>query len=138
VKQYLVGLWMMIHEPRYLSVIYCAAYFMMAIAGTAVLLDPPRSIQSGLGAGLVAVWAGLLIFGGVLGTLTTLPGIWWLERPATIACMLAIAVYGVAVFSLPLVQVSSRVVSICFIIFALLAFAVRLVKIKHFAYDPEK
>lgn len=133
-----MNLWLLVHEPRYLSVIYFGAYLVMAVAGTAVLLDPPRTIQAGLGASLVLVWSILLIFGGVLGALATLPGIWWLERPATIACMCAILVYGVAIFALPVTQYSSRVVSICFIIFALLAFAVRLVKIKHFAYDPEK
>jgi hypothetical protein len=138
IKTTLLTMWLMIQEPRFFSICYCGAYLMMAIAGTAVLLDPPRTMEHGLGEILVHVWAGLLIFGGVLGSLTTLPGIWWLERPATIACMFAITIYGAAVLALPLTQPSARIVSMCFIAFALLTFAVRLVKIKHFAYDPEK
>ncbi|WP_155854333.1 hypothetical protein [Arthrobacter sp. MA-N2] len=138
VRGRIVKLWLKVQEPRFLSVCYCGAYLMMAIAGTAVFLDPPRTMENGLGTALVYVWAGLLIFGGVLGSLTTLPGIWWLERPATIACMFAIAIYGAAILGLPLTQPSARIVSVCFIAFALLTFAVRLVKIKHFAYDPEK
>jgi hypothetical protein len=52
--------------------------------------------------------------------------------------MTALAVYGVAIAALPVTQVSVRVASICFVIFAILAFAARLVKIRHYAYDPEK
>ncbi|MBT8162787.1 MULTISPECIES: hypothetical protein [Arthrobacter] len=137
-KNRLMNLWLKVQEPRALSAIYFFAYQVVAVAGAAVIIDPPHSIQSGIGAVLMFSWAGLLVFGGILGALTTLPGIWWLERAAALACMFAIVIYGVVVISLPLTQVSVRVLSICFVIFAILAFAVRLVKIRHSAYDPEQ
>lgn len=138
VSELALRLWLRIQEPRFHSVAYCFAYLAMAVGGTAVIIDPPRNIESDTGAVLMFCWAGLLVFGGVLGAITTLPGIWWLERAATWACMTAIIIYGVIILSMPLTQVSTRILSVCFIIFALLAFSVRLVKIKSFAYDPEQ
>jgi hypothetical protein len=83
-------------------------------------------------------WGVLLLFGGTLGSLSVLPGIWWMERAATLCCMTAIAVYGGAIASLPVSQLSVRMASLCFVVFSILAFAARLVKIRHYAYDPEK
>jgi hypothetical protein len=83
-------------------------------------------------------WGALLLVGGALGSVSVLPGIWWLERAATGFCMTAIGIYGAAIATLPVSQASTRIATLCFVIFSLLAFAARLVKIRHYAYDPEK
>lgn len=131
------SLWLKVQEPRALSVIYFFAYLAISVLGLAVAIDPPRSVQSSIGS-LVIVWGALLLIGGAIGSVSVLPGIWWLERAATGFCMTAISIYGVAVAAMPVTQVSTRIATLCFAIFALLAFAARLVKIRHYAYDPEK
>ena len=137
-REFLLGLWERVQEPRALSAIYFFVYLAVAILGFAVLADPPRSIQSSIGHLLVSCWGAMLLVGGGIGTSTVLQGIWWLERAGAIMCMFAMAVYGVAVTGIPITQVSIRVATICFVIFAILAFAARLVKTRHYAYDPEK
>lgn len=131
-------LWMKIQEPRALSVIYFLAYLVISVVGLAVAIDPPRTIQNSIGHGLMIGWGGLLLLGGILGAVTVLPGVWWLERSAAIACMTAIVIYGATVAGLPVTQFSTRIATLGFLAFAVLAFATRLVKIRHFAYDPEK
>ena len=131
-------LWLRVQEPRALSAIYFFAYLVISILGLAVVIDPPRTIQSSIGHALLIAWGTMLLIGGALGSVSVLPGIWWMERAATGFCMTAIAIYGATVCFMPVTQVSIRIASLCFIIFALLAFATRLVKIRHFAYDPEK
>lgn len=131
-------LWLRVQEPRALSAIYFFAYLVISILGLAVVIDPPRTVQSSIGHVLLIGWGSMLLVGGLLGTISVLPGIWWMERAATGFCMTAIAIYGVTVCFQPVTQVSVRIASLCFIIFAILAFATRLVKIRHFAYDPEK
>jgi hypothetical protein len=131
-------MWLRVQEPRALSVIYFFAYIAIGVLGLAVVTDPPRTVQTALGHTLLIAWGTMLLIGGGLGTISVLPGIWWLERAASGFCMTALAVYGVAIAALPITQVSVRVASICFVIFSILAFAARLVKIRHYAYDPEK
>jgi len=138
IKCRLAALWLKIQEPRALSVIYFFAYVAISLLGLFVATDPPRTVQSSLGNPLMVWWGVLLLVGGVLGSVSVLPGIWWLERAATFCCMTAIAVYGGVLASLPVTQMSVRAASLCFIVFSILAFAARLVKIRHHAYDPEK
>lgn len=134
----LLKLWLRVQEPRALSVIYFFAYLAVAVMGMAVILDPPRTIQGSIGQTLVACWAGMLFVGGWLGAATALQGVWWLERAGAILCMAAMAIYGVAAAGIPITQLSIRTATICFVVFAILAFAARLVKTRHYAYDPEK
>lgn len=137
-RNFLHQLWLKVQEPRALSVIYFFAYLAIGLLGLFVATDPPRTVQSSLGQGLMIWWGVLLVFGGALGSVSVLPGIWWMERAATLCCMTAIAVYGGALVSLPVTQMSLRMASLCFVVFSILAFAARLVKIRHYAYDPEK
>jgi len=137
-KCMLLNLWLKVQEPRALSVIYFFAYLVISVMGLAVAIDPPRAVQSATGTALMIVWGTLLLVGGALGSISVLPGIWWLERAATGFCMTAIGIYGAAIAAYPVNQISTRVATLCFVIFSLLAFAARLVKIRHYAYDPEK
>jgi len=132
------SLWLRVQEPRRLSAIYFFVYLAVAVMGAAVVIDPPHTIQSSIGQLLVACWAGMLVIGGGIGLSTVLQGIWWLERAGAILCMFAMAIYGAAILGTPVTQVSLRVATTCFVIFAILAFAARLVKTRHYAYDPEK
>ncbi len=131
-------LWLRIQEPRALSAIYFFVYLAVAVMGLAIILDPPRSIQGAIGHTLVVCWSWFLLIGGGLGAATVLQGVWWLERAGAILCGFAMLIYGVAVCGVPLTQISVRVASVCFVLFAVLAFAARLVKTRHYAYDPEK
>jgi hypothetical protein len=132
------SIWLKVQEPRALSVIYFFAYLAIGLLGMFVATDPPRNVASSLGTGLLTFWGGLLLVGGALGSFSVLPGIWWLERAATLMCMTAVGIYGVTMAAAPVTQLSLRMASLCFITFSILAFAARLVKIRHYAYDPEK
>lgn len=138
IKCRLLKLWLKVQEPRALSVIYFFAYLAIGLLGMFVATDPPRNVASSLGTGLLTFWGGLLLVGGALGSFSVLPGIWWLERAATLMCMTAVGIYGVTMASAPVTQLSLRMATLCFIAFSILAFAARLVKIRHYAYDPEK
>lgn len=131
-------LWLRVQEPRALSAIYFFAYIAVAVLGLAVAYDPPRTIQSALGHTLMVAWGWMLLVGGGVGAATVLQGVWWLERAGALLCMGAIGVYGIAICYLPITQWSIRIATVCFFIIPFLAFTARLVKIRHYAYDPEK
>lgn len=132
------NLWLRVQEPRALSAIYFFAYGAVLIMGLAVVVDPPRTVQGPLGLTLVICWAWMLMAGGAIGVGTVLQGAWLFERAGAVLCMFAMAIYGVAILSLPVAQPSLRLASICFVIFSILAFAARLVNTRHAAYDPER
>lgn len=137
-KATVLKLWLRVQEPRALSAIYFFVYLAVTVMGLAVVSDPPRTIQGTLGQTLVVCWAGMLVIGGGIGAATVLQGIWWLERAGAILCMFAMGIYGIAYWGIPISQLSLRIASVSFVVFAILAFAARLVKTRHFAYDPEK
>jgi hypothetical protein len=76
-------MWLRVQEPRALSVIYFFAYIAIGVLGLAVVTDPPRTVQTSLGHTLLIAWGAMLLIGGGLGTVSVLPGIWWLERAAS-------------------------------------------------------
>lgn len=75
-----VFIWEKIAEPRTYRILQFIIYICLAVAGHAVLMNPPAAYQGVLGITLLNVFAWLLILGGVTGTIAVLPGIWWLER----------------------------------------------------------
>ncbi|MDN4646463.1 hypothetical protein [Arthrobacter sp. PsM3] len=132
------ALWLRVQEPRKQTTVYFFVYLGVTVLGGAILADPPRSLQGTIGQLLVMVWAGMLVLGGTTGLLTVLQGWWWLERAGAILCGFAMAVCGVAIQALPVTQLSMRVVTLSLMMLALLLFVARLVKTRHYSYDPEK
>jgi hypothetical protein len=47
-------------------------------------------------------------------------------------------VYGAAVLALPVTQFSLRVATIIYATLGLMLFVVRIIKTRHYSYDPEK
>ena len=105
-------LWLRIQEPRKQTTVYFFVYLLTAILGAAILTDPPRSLQGTIGGTLVLVWAVMLVLGGGTGLSTVLQGWWWLERAGTILCGFAMLVCGVAIWALPVTQISMRLVTL--------------------------
>lgn len=135
---WIMRLWLRVQEPRALSAIYFFAYLAVFVLGLAVATDPPRAVQGTVGETLVLWWAWMLLVGGGIGAATVLQGAWLFERAGSILCMSAMAIYGVAMASLPVSQQSLRVATLSFVTFSILAFAARLVQTLRYSYDPEK
>lgn len=131
-------LWLRIQEPRKQSVAYFLIYLLTTGLGGAILADPPHSLQGTIGQALVMVWAAMLVLGGGTGLLTVLQGWWWLERAGAWLCIFAMGVYGAAVLALPVTQFSLRLATIIYAALGLMLFVVRLIKTRHYSYDPEK
>jgi hypothetical protein len=137
-KHGLYQLWLRVQEPRKQTTVYFFVYLLTLTLGGAILADPPRSLQGTIGGALVLIWAGMLVLGGGTGLATVLQGWWWLERAGAALCTFAMGVCGVAIWALPVTQVSMRLVTLCLMMLALLLFVARLLKTRHYSYDPEK
>lgn len=95
-----VFLFMKIAEPRIVRIVQFVVYVALTAAGWYVLTHPPQSFLFVLGPQLVAVFGSFLTFGGAVGCIAVLPGIWWLERMGVVALWTGLSIFAVIVFSL--------------------------------------
>ncbi|MHA7270391.1 hypothetical protein [Arthrobacter sp. HLT1-20] len=133
-----LAVWLRIQEPRIITVIQFGVYLAAAAGGLSAVVSPPHSIEATAGTGLTIYWAWLLLLGGVLGAVAVLPGIWWLERSAVLACLGASLIYGVNTLALHLSDPGNRLVQLFMIVIVSLHFITRWLRIRRYAYDPER
>lgn len=133
-----LALWLRIQEPRIVSVIQFFVYLAAMAGGLAAVLSPPRSIEATAGAGITFYWAWLLLVGGTVGAVAVLPGVWWLERSAVLACTGAALIYAVNILALHVAENGNRLVQLFMIIIVALHFTKRWFSIRRYAYDPER
>lgn len=131
-------LYLRIQEPRVVSIIQWLIYLVTLGIGVTAFQRPPSSIEGALGVTLTTIWAVFLIVGGVLGAIAALPGIWWLERVAVLACGTGALMYGSVVLSLHYSETGNRLPQLGFVAIAVCAFAKRWFEIRRYAYDPER
>lgn len=131
-------LWLKIQEPRAVNALQCLIYLVTLTVGVIAFVAPPSSIQGAVGLGLTATWSAFLMLGGLLGAVTVLPGVWWLERVAIVACGTGAAIYASIVVNLHLSEGGNRLPQAGMLLIVLLFFAKRWVSIRRYAYDPEK
>lgn len=131
-------LWGRVHQPRVISVLYFAIYLCMLGGGFAALVDPPASIEGEIGAASMIMLAGLLAFGGLIGAIASLPGIWWLERTAVLSIGLATVLYGGIIATLHYTGTGNRLLQLSFVLTVGLMQTVRWHRIRERPYDPSR
>lgn len=130
--------WLRIQEPRIVSLLQFFIYLCALAAGIAAIASPPRSIEASAGAFLTTYWAWTLVAGGLIGAVAVLPGIWWLERSAVIACVGATLIYAVNIWALHVTETGNRLVQLFMIMGLVFHFITRWFRIRRYSYDPER
>lgn len=130
-------LWAKITEPRVIAVLLFCQYVVFAVAGLYALIEPPTSIKGQIGTNAMAALAGLLVFGGALGAVAALPGIWWLERSAVLSVGWAAVLYLGIVLGLHVGGDGNRLLQAAFVTSVLLHQGVRWFRIRERSYRPE-
>lgn len=127
------NLYLKIAEPRVIRLMQFGIYLCMVVSGFAVLAHPPTTFESVLGIVLVYVFGGFIFLGALLGLVTVLPGIWWLERVGLLCLITGLSIYSVAIVSLG----SSPMGIIVAVAFGL-TFAQRWMEIRKYQLAPLK
>lgn len=134
----LKALWARIQEPKVISVLYFLIYIVMSIGGVSALIDPPSSIAGEAGELTMLILALLLTLGGVIGSVSVLPGIWWLERIAVLSIGAGSLLYAVLVLALHVTQPGNRIMQLAFVFSIVLLQLVRWHRIHERPYDPAR
>src|SRR5690606_19047926 len=130
-------LWLRITEPRIIAIVLWLQYMIFAAVGTQAAFDPPASIEGEVGANAMVLLARLLVFGGTIGSVAALRGIWWLERSAVLSIGLSAALYLIIIIGLHLTEPGNRLLQAGFVASVLLHQVVRWVRIRDRSYRPE-
>ena len=131
-------LWLRVHQPRVISALYFAIYLCLLGGGIAAIMEPPGSIQGEVGAVAMYTLAGLLAFGGLVGSVAALPGIWWLERTAVLSIGLSAGIYGFIITALHFTEGGNRLLQLSFVMTVGFMQAVRWHRIRERPYDPDR
>jgi len=130
--------WGAVQEPRVITVLAWVAYLIVGLIGVSAMAHPPASIHWVLGSALTYVWATFLVLSGVIGALTTLQGVWWLERAAVLLAVGGAAIYATVVVTLQAQGAEgNRLPQSGFILVTIIFFATRWLRIHKYSYDPE-
>lgn len=134
----LLGFWLLIQEPRVVTVIQTLEYLIVLGIGMSVILRPPTSIRGELGPVLMDAVGMLLMLGGALGVVGTPRGIWWVERLGIIASCGGLLIYLSVVVQLEATTQGSRLLQLGVILLAVVGLIKRWARISRYQYDPER
>lgn len=127
-------LYLKVAEPRNIRILLFVAYLIFIAIGLAGFAHPPTSYREALGTlGFVYLMFGFVSFGALLGTVSVLPGIWWLERAGLLSMGFGVLFYILILFTR---NASPFAVGIAFI--ALLVCAIRWIEIRRYQLAPRE
>lgn len=129
-------LWKKVHEPRTVSVLRFFMYLGFLTGGLSAVGNPPSTIEGAIGQSAMLTLAALLAFGGFIGAIAALPGIWWLERVALLAVIMSATIYGAIIATLHIQGTGNRTIQLSFVFAVTLSQFVRWARIKERPYDP--
>ncbi|CAD5999173.1 hypothetical protein [Agreia sp. COWG] len=131
VAAFLSRTFLLIAEPRVIRIIMFFIYGIFAVAGYFVIVKPSASIINVLGEDLPVIFGAFLTFGGVVGLLAVLPGIWWLERTGLISSAVGLLMYLTVVLS-----TSASSLGFPFAMLILLFLLIRWMEIRRYQLAP--
>lgn len=127
-----------IPEPRAVRFGYLVAYILWAVAGVAVLIQPQSSLSGAVGETLTYTWGAFLAVGATVGACTVLTKYWFLERFAIWLTGAGVAVYGILIGTLHILESGNRLPQLMFILAGLVFLVVRYLRIKGPYIQPGK
>ena len=131
------GWWLLVPEPRELSMAFSALYVLALSTGAVTLLSPPISLSREVGGPqIMASVGGLLVVGALLSMAGGAREHWKLERIGLWLQSWALMIYAAIVLVLHFSSTGSRLTQLGVIAMALVAYLVRYLMIWRFTYRP--
>lgn len=91
------NLFKMIEEPRVARIMQLIIYCIFLTVGFYTLSDKPDRLENVIGVFLLSLFSCFIIVGAIIGVISVLPGIWWLERVGLIFLISGLLMYFVMI-----------------------------------------
>lgn len=131
-------IWEFIEEPKSVTLVQAIIVYIASIAGGVLtLIYPPNTTSIILGTHIVTAMAILMILGGTIGSVTSISGWWWVERPLGVGLLtLAVCLYLYSVIEAQVLGEGQRYLQMTVIMIALGGLFARWLRIRKHNYDP--
>lgn len=135
---FLRRLWSGVREPRILSILSWSAHVALGVTGAMTLTVLPGVLDGVAGPIAASITSGLLILGGLLGSIGALPGWQFTERLGITSSALGLAMYGLVLIyvKLAIPGASLSLIPITLTYVALTWLASRWIRIKDHVFEP--
>jgi hypothetical protein len=137
VREWPLGGWKAIAEPRVQRVAFFVVYLLHIVAGVALGLVQPRAANYEFGNLVTNAWASFFIIGGVLGALAVIPGWNFVERVGLLSLMFAIGLTSLFIAANPWSPAGLDVIIWALVTGWLVMFIYRLWEIRVYAIAPK-
>lgn len=137
VREWPIGVWKRIAEPRVQRVTFFAVYLLHVVAGIALAAVQPAAANYEFGAVVTFVWAGFFVLGGLLGAISVLPGWNFVERVGVLSLMFAIALCSLFIAANPWSPTGLEIVIWSLVTSWIVVFLYRLWEIRGYAIAPK-
>ena len=131
-------LWSRVKEPRVLSILSWTVHVALGVTGAMTLVILPAALGGTAGPIAAPITSGLLILGGLLGSIGALPGWQFTERLGIVSSTLGIVLYGLVLIyiKLTVADTSLSPIPITLSYVALVWLASRWIRIKDHVFEP--
>lgn len=133
-----LALWRRLREPRVISAVMGGLYTVLMLGGVAAWIDPPHTFVLEIGETLTRLISVFFIFGGAIGSVSTLMGTWWIERVAVLAIFVGLNIYGALVTFLHFLTPGNRALQLSVIVSLMLTQVVRWMRVTEQPYEPDR
>lgn len=137
VREWPLGVWKSIAEPRVQRVAFLIVYLLHIVAGIALAAVQPRAVDYEYGMLVTNAWASFFIIGGALGAISVIPGWNFVERVALLALMFSIGLTSLFIAANPWSPAGIEVIIWALITGWLVMFLYRLWEIRVYAIAPK-
>ena len=131
-------LWSRVREPRVLSLLSWTAHIALGITGAMTLTILPGVMDGVAGPIAASITSGLLVLGGLLGSIGALPGWQFTERLGIVSSMLGLVLYGLVLIyvKLTITSASLSLMPLTLTYVALTWLASRWICIRSHVFEP--
>lgn len=128
-----LALFLRIEEPRIIRIFHFLIYISLTVGGLGFLYSHATSIDSVLGPVLSTMMASAVLTGGLIGSVSIIPGIWWAERLAIILLISGLLMYIVALMALSISPIGVAITSSL-----VLSLSLRWIEVRRYQHAPGK
>jgi len=137
VREWPLGVWKSIAEPRVQRVAFLIVYLLHVVAGIALAVVQPRAGNYEFGTMVTNAWASFFIIGGSLGAIAVIPGWNYVERVGLLALMFSIGLTSLFISANPWSPQGLDVIIWALVTGWLVMFLYRLWEIRVYAIAPK-
>jgi hypothetical protein len=128
-----LALFLRIEEPRIIRIFHFLIYISLTLGGLGFLYSHTTAVDGVLGPVLSTMLGSAVLTGGLIGSVSIIPGTWWAERLAIILLVSGLLMYAVSLMALSISYLGVAITSSL-----ILSLSLRWIEVRRYQHAPGK